>query len=256
MALFTLCSASGAPGVTTTALALTRAWASAVSRQAALLIDADPVGSALIPGFVEAGIPTGGGILGVAAERANTADDVLRHSVALDESATSLILTGVSEPGQARPLAAVWTTLVEVAHELDRSGLDVIVDSGRLGHRWEPQALIDAADAVVLAIRGTLPEVAAARAALAQLQSRRPTGTPTRVLVVGRPSPYSAGDVARALDVEALPELPEDAWAARALSLLSPATTRLRRSALLRAATETAAALMRTATPARQGALS
>lgn len=256
MALFTLCSASGAPGVSTTALALTRTWASAVPRRGALLVDADPVGSSLLAGFVEAGIPTGGGILGVAAERAGTADDVLRHAVALDEVASSLILTGVSEPGQARPLSGAWSTLAEVARELDRSGLDVIVDAGRLGHRWEPQALIDAADAVVLVTRGTLPAVAAARAALAQLHSRRPAGTPTRVLVVGRPSPYSAGDVARALDVEALPGLPEDAWPARALSLLSPATTRLRRSALLRAATETAAALMRTATPARQGALS
>jgi hypothetical protein len=251
MALFTLCSASGAPGVTTTALALARTWSSAVPRRGALLIDADPVGSSLIPGFVEAGIPTGGGILGVAAERAGTPDDVLRQAVALDEAASCLILTGVSEPGQARPLGAVWTTLVEVAHELERSEFDVIVDVGRLGHRWEPQALVDAADVLVLVTRGTLPAVAAARAALTDLHSRRPAGTPPHV-VVGRPSPYSAGDVARALDVEALPELPEDAWASRALSLVSPTTTRLRRSALLRAATQTAAALAHSATPARQ----
>lgn len=252
MALFTLCSASGAPGVTTTALAITRTWSGAVPHRGALLVDADAVGSSLIPGFVEAGIPTGGGILGVAAERAGTADDVLRHAVALDEAASCLILTGVSEPGQARPLGAVWTTLVEVAHELERSELDLIVDVGRLGHRWEPQALIDAADVLVLVTRGTLPAVAAARAALAQLHSRRPAGTPTRVLVVGRPSPYSAGAVARALDVEALPELPDDAWASRALSLVSPTTARLRRSALLRAATQTAAALAHSATPARE----
>ncbi|WP_199421649.1 hypothetical protein [Actinotalea solisilvae] len=252
MALFTLCSASGAPGVTTTALALTRTWSGAIAHRVALLVDADPVGSALIPAFVEGGIPTGGGILGVAAERAATADDVLRHAVALDESASCLILTGVSESGQARPLGGVWSTLVEVAHELERSGLDVIVDAGRLGHRWEPQPLIDAADVAVLVSRPTLPAVAAARTALAELRSRRLAGAATGVLVVGRPAPYSAGEVARALDAEALPELPEDVWASRALSLLGPVTPRLRRSALVRAVTQTAAALARTAAPARQ----
>lgn len=69
MSLVTLCSASGAPGVTTAALALLWTWPQAVPGRRALLIDADPACSGLLPGFLEAGIPAGGGVLGLAAER-------------------------------------------------------------------------------------------------------------------------------------------------------------------------------------------
>ena len=74
MAVFTLCSASGAPGVTTSAFALARVWHLATAGRSALLVDAAPVGSALIPAFAGAGIPSGGGILAVAAVRVGQAD--------------------------------------------------------------------------------------------------------------------------------------------------------------------------------------
>lgn len=243
MAVFTLCSASGAPGVTTSAFALARVWHLATAGRCALLVDADPVGSALIPAFAGAGIPSGGGILAVAAERAASADDVLRRSVALDDEARCLVLTGVTDPAQARPLTTVWTTLVEAAHELDALGIDVLVDAGRLGHRWEPQPLIDAADVAVLVTRSSLSSASLARPALAELARRRPASTPVRVLVVGRPSPYSPQEIARALNADALPELPDDAPAARALLLAEAPSGRLGRSGLLRAARQTAAAL-------------
>jgi hypothetical protein len=251
MAVFTLCSASGAPGVTTSAFALARVWHLATAGRCALLVDADPVGSALIPAFAGAGIPSGGGILAVAAERASSADDVLRRSVALDDEATLLVLTGVTEPAQARPLGAVWTTLVEAAHELDGLGIDVLVDAGRLGHRWEPQPLIEAADVAVLVTRTTLSSVALARPGLAELARRRPAGTPVRLLVVGRPTPYSPQEVAHALNAHVLPELPDDAPGARSLLLAEAPSGRLGRSGLLRAARQTAAALADAITTSR-----
>ncbi|GEN78980.1 hypothetical protein [Actinotalea fermentans] len=252
MAVLTLCSASGAPGVTTSAFALARVWHLATGRSA-LLVDADPVGSALIPAFAGAGIPTGGGVLAVAAERASSADDILRRSVALDDDAACLVLTGVTEPAQARPLGAVWTTLVEAAHEFDGLGIDVLVDAGRLGHGWEPQPLIDAADIAVLVTRTSLSSVALARPGLAELARRRPAGAPVRLLVVGRPAPYSSREVARALDGDALPEIPDDAAGAHALLLAEPPSGRLGRSGLLRAARQTAAGLAGAATTTRAG---
>ena len=252
MAVFTLCSASGAPGVTTSAFALAHVWHLATGRSA-LLVDADPVGSALIPAFAGAGIPSGGGILAVAAERAASADEVLRRSVALDDEATCLVLTGVTEPAQARPLGAVWTTLVEATHELDGLGIDVLADAGRLGHRWEPQPLIEAADVAVLVTRTSLSSVALARPGLAELARRRPASTPVRLLVVGPPIPYSPREVARALNADVLPELPDDAPGARALLLGEAPSGRLGRSGLLRAARQTAAGLAGAATTTRAG---
>ena len=255
MAVLTLCSASGAPGVTTSAFALARVWHLATGRSA-LLVDADPVGSALIPAFAGAGIPTGGGVLAVAAERASSADDILRRSVALNDDAACLVLTGVTEPAQARPLGAVWTTLIEAAHEFDGLGIDVLVDAGRLGHRWEPQPLIDAADVAVLVTRTSLSSAALARPGLAELARRRPGGTPVRILVVGRPSPYSPQEIAHALNADALPELPDDAPGARALLLGEAPSGRLGRSGLLRAARQTAAALADTTATSRAGEVS
>jgi len=244
VSLLVLCSASGAPGVTTAGLALMWVWAQAVPERRALLVDADPAGSGLLPGFLEASIPAGGGVLGLAAERGLTPDAVLRHAVSLDPGETRLVLTGVSEPVQARPLTPTWAGLVEVARDVDAGGLDVLADAGRIGHRWEPAPRIEAADCVVVVTRGSLAGVTAARSALRSLRETRRPGAHTTVLVIGGPGPYSATEIAAALDVEPLPALPLDPRAARALSHGGSAEWRLARSSLLRAAADVATALV------------
>jgi hypothetical protein len=243
MSLVVLCSASGAPGVTTAGLALMWVWPQAVPGRRCLLVDADPAGSGLLSGFLEAGIPAGGGVLGLAAERGLSPDAVVRHAVSLDPGETRLVLTGVVEPVQARPLASTWTGLVELARDVGAAGLDVLVDAGRIGHRWEPTPLIEAADVVVVVSRSTLAGVTAARSALRSLRDTRGPGTHTTVLVVGRPEPYSAAEVATALDIEPLPALPLDPQAARTLARGGNSEWRLTRSQLLRAATDVATAL-------------
>ena len=244
MSLIALCSASGAPGVTTAALALLWAWPQAVPGRRALLVDADPAGSSLLPGFLKAGIPAGGGVLGVAAERGASPDAVLRHAVSLDPGETRLVLTGVAEPAQARPLSSTWTGLVEVARDVGASGLDVLVDAGRIGHRWEPAQLIEAAEVAVVVTRSSLAGVTAARSAMRSLRETRGPGAHTTVLVVGPSVPYSAAEVAAALDVEPLPPLPLDPWAAQALVGGGSTGWRFARSPLLRAAGDVAALLV------------
>ena len=243
MSLVVLVSASGAPGATTAGLALLWAWPQAVPGRRALLVDADPTGSSLLPGFLEAGIPAGGGVLGVAAERGVSPDVVLHHAVSLDPGETRLVLTGVAEPAQARPLASTWTALVEVARDVSSSGLDVLVDAGRLGHRWEPTPLIEAADVAVIVTRSSLADVTAARSALHSVRESRSPGAHATVLLVGPAEPYSITEVAAALDVEPLPPLPLDPWAARSLAGGGSTRWRFARSRLLRAAGDTAASL-------------
>ncbi len=244
MSLVALCSASGAPGVTTAALALLSAWPQAAPGGRALLIDADPAGSGLLSGFLEAGIPAGGGVLGLAAERGTSGDAVLRHAVSLDPGETRLVLTGVAEPAQARPLSSTWTGLVEVARDIGANGLDVVVDAGRLGHRWEPTQLIDAADVAVVVTRSSLAGVTAARAALRSLREGRGPGAHVTVLVVGPSDPYSVAEVATALEVDPLPALPLDDWAAQALAGGGSPAWRFIRAPLVRAAHDVAASLV------------
>lgn len=243
MSLTVLCSPSAAPGVTTTSLALLWIWPQAFPGRRALLLDADPAGSSLLPHFLAAGISAGGGVLGLAAERGASADAVLHNAVSLDADEERLVLTGVAEPAQARPLASTWTALAEVARDVAAGGLDVLVDAGRIGHRWEPSPLIEAADVVVVVTRGTLAAVAAARSALRTLRESRGPGTKNTALVVGRPEPYSATDVAVALEVDPLPPLPLDPSTADALARGGGAGWRFTRSPLLRAAGDVAASL-------------
>jgi hypothetical protein len=243
MSLVLLCSASGAPGVTTAGLALTWTWSQGLPGRRALLVDADPTGSRLQPGFLEAGIPAGGGILGAAAERGISLDVMLHHAVSLDQGETRLVLTGVAESAQARPLASTWAGLVDVARDAGAVGLDVLVDAGRLGHRWEPTPLLEAADVAVVVTRSSLAAVAVARSALNTLRAARSPGARTTVLIVGPPDPYSPAEVAKALSVEPLPSLALDTWAAQSLAAGGNAGWRFTRSPLLRSAGDVVTAL-------------
>jgi hypothetical protein len=243
VSLLVFCSASGAPGVTTAGLALTWMWPQVTPGRRALLIDADPTGSRLQPGFLEAGIPAGGGVLAAAAERGISLDGLLRHAVSLDPGETRLILAGVAEPAQARPLASTWSAMVEVARDAAANGLDVLVDAGRLGHRWEPAPLIEAADVAVVVLRSSLASVAVARSAVKVLRASRGAGARTTILVVGPPDPYSPTEVATAFGVEPIPSLPLDTWAAQSLSAGGSSGWRFARSPLLRAAGDVATTL-------------
>lgn len=128
-------------------------------------------------------------------------------------------------------------------------GVDVVVDAGRLGHRWEPSALIQAADVVVVAARSCLAGITAARSALRTVRESRTPGAHAAALVVGPPDPYPAAEVAAALAVDALPPLPRDPWAARALAGGGSTGWRFARSPLLRAAADLAASLARQVAP-------
>ena len=133
---------------------------------------------------------------------------------------------------------------VEVARDVAASGLDVLVDAGRIGHRWEPAQLIEAAEVAVVVTRSSLADVTAARSALHSVRESRSPGAHATVLLVGPAEPYSITEVATALDVEPLPPLPLDPWAAQALVGGGSTGWRFARSPLLRAAGDVAALLV------------
>ena len=237
MSIIALCSATGAPGATTTALALGWAWPVAHPDRRALVVDADVAGSGILPGYLQAGIPAGGGVLALAAERsAIDPHAVLEHAVALDVSAARMVLTGVTDPAQARALGSVWSGLVRAARDLGQGGVDMIVDVGRLGHQHQPTVLLEQADLVVVVLRSSLPSVTGAASALRSLREMRGPGPRTTAVLVGEGQPYMAREIDRALDLDRLVRLADDQWAATILSIGGATGWRFERSVLLRSA--------------------
>jgi len=244
VSLIALCSATGAPGVTTTALALGWVWPLVHPDRRVLVVDADVAGSGPLPGLLHADVPAGNGVLALAAERTGlTPDSLIEQVLALDPSGQRLLLTGITDPTQARTLGSVWTGLVDVAPELAGAGIDVVVDLGRLGHRYEPTVLVEQADVAAVVLRSTLPSVTGATSALRSLRETRGPASMTTAVLIGEGDPYTSREIARELHVDPLPTVAMDAWAAQVLSTGGATGWRFDRSPLLRGARGLAASL-------------
>lgn len=218
MALIVLVSASGSPGVSTTALGLTLNWDRPV-----LLVDADPTGSSSVFAGLFRGCqePTGGLInLALAQREGELAGALPREIGLLDPGAraeqSAWFLPGIRTHEQAPSLLPLWEPLAEQLRALDRNGQDVIVDAGRLGLVGGPQPLLAAADLTLLVTGSSLPALAGATswaktlrgqfAALGGLsrlgvllvdEERRWPAIPTGARV----RPYSARHIAKALQI-------------------------------------------------------
>jgi hypothetical protein len=198
-----------------------------------------------------------GVVLAVAAQRHVVTPQVLvEHAVALDPDARRLVLPGVTSPAQARALAPVWRSLCEVAVGLDVAAIDVVVDAGRLGHRYEPTPLLESAAVLAVVLGSSLASVSAAAQALATLRATRQPGAATTAVLVGEGDPYSAREIARELGLDRVPVIATDRWAARALAGAVTGGWRMERSPLLRSARDLAQHLTGAAAPVQVGASS
>ncbi|NMR19227.1 hypothetical protein [Cellulomonas fimi] len=237
MSVLVFCSATGAPGVTATALVVAWALPLAHPGRRSLVVDADVAGSGILPGFLRAGVGADGGILALASDRtAVSGETLLEHAVALDEAGARWVLTGITDPAQGRTVRDLATSLAEGARALHEAGVDVVVDVGRLGHRYEPTALLERADVVAVVFRSTLPSITGARAALGSLHTLRGPAAATLGVVVGAARPYGAGEIARELHLPGVLTLPEDPWAAGILTAGGGTGRRFENSALVRGA--------------------
>lgn len=159
MALIVLTSANGSPGVTTTALALAMAWA-----RPTLLIEADPTGaSAIGSGYFAGHFQPDATIVDLAlANRQGTLEESLPTLVTTIPGTRVDFLPGPLRHSQAASLDYLWEPLSATLRALERNGMDVIVDAGRLGLTGSPMKLMAAADLTLLLTRNTLPALVAA----------------------------------------------------------------------------------------------
>lgn len=208
MAVICLTSASGSPGVTTTAVGLAFCWPRPV-----LLIEADPTGgSGILAGFMKGTTPYDAGLVELALSPLSTAD-ALRDVVRPLSPNVSLV-AGTRTHAQAAALRDVWEPLGSALRDLEASGQDVIVDAGRLGLTGSPQQLLDSADATLLVTRANLPAISAARS---WAETARAPGTAWRhpgLLLIGEGQPYRDTEVSKVLGMPVVADLPDDPAAA------------------------------------------
>lgn len=228
MTTVALGSVKGAPGVTTTVLAMAAIWP---PHRRLVVAELDPDGGVLAarrnltfdPGLVSA----------VAALRG--ARGVGDHLQPLGEGVRALVAPSTTEQVRAAVTAAGDALLPA----LTDVGDDVLVDAGRLGTTSPTLAIASAADVLLLLARPRVEDIVLVRDRVQVLQ--RSGAEPQLVLVDD--GPYRSDEVAGAVGAPVLTRLPVDLRTADALNGRTP-RHRVARSRLLRSASALVSGLL------------
>ncbi|MFI6844033.1 hypothetical protein OG535_31960 [Kitasatospora sp. NBC_00085] len=224
MAVIAVVGGPGAPGATTTALALLLAWPLQPGRRI-LLVECDPDGGAVLAGALEGRVEAVYGLrnLAVADRRGLLAQALWEQLIDLspEGNAERLLLPGLTDPTQAPGLAYTWEPLMEVLHGLEQQGYDVILDLGRSGATGTSAVLARRADVVAVTVRSTLRGLSAVRPRLSALTedlATAGTGADALGLLLVAEGPYSGAEVSREFGLPVLGLLPHAVRTARVLS--------------------------------------
>lgn len=218
MAIITLCSASGSPGVTTTALGLALSWTRPV-----ILVEADPTGgSGLLAGYLRGTTTPPDSLIDLAlAHREGTLEAAVPQVMMPLPGTSVMLIPGTRSHEQARSLVALWQPLTEVLRGLERTGQDVIVDAGRLGLMGFPEPLMFGSDLTLLLTRSDLVSLSGAHSWAASLREDFAgvgVASSLGVAMVGQGDPYGPREVARVLEVPVVATLAWEPGIAEVLS--------------------------------------
>ncbi|HSJ44803.1 MAG TPA: hypothetical protein VK923_09000 [Euzebyales bacterium] len=219
MTAIALGSVKGAPGVTTTMLAMAAVWPTA---RRLLVAELDPDGGVLA---ARRGLGFEPGLVTAVAALLRGAGAVDDHTQALSDSVALLVAPSTGEQVRASVDAggdALWAALTT-------DGDDLLIDCGRLRASSATSTLAHNADALLLLLRPRLEDVALARDRVRSL--RRSHLEPRLVLVDD--GPYRTDEVVDAVGAPVLARLPMDLRTADALNGVTT-QQRLARSRLLR----------------------
>lgn len=228
----TLLSASGAPGVSTTALGVTLNAPIAHT----LLVEADTAGySPTLAGYWQAGVPHSHSLINLveAHREGRLAQDLPRQVMRLDNNSdgtTSSVLPGLMNAAQGEAMRKTWDP---VGHQLasmtrDNQHLGIIVDGGRLAPSSGSFNLIRHSDVIAIMTRPTLTAAVAVQSALVPLrktlQASRSNASIGLVLVGGAPTfgGYDARDFSHAVGLDVITEIPDAPRHAAAFSFNTP----------------------------------
>jgi hypothetical protein len=238
MALIVLTSSRGAPGVTTTALALALLWP-----RPTVMVEADVSGSSSVAaGYLRGTIGPQHGLINLAvAHRAGTLtpESIREQAVALTDDGPRLLVPALANADQVGSMTeGFWERLGAMLTALGRVGTDVIVDAGRAGASNGPEPLFRCADMVLLVARTSLDAVVSARARVGQLRGSLADSIPgvdaLCLLLVGDGRPHRAGDVSKAVGLPVIATISFDEANAQVLSHGAPRSRRFDTSPLVR----------------------
>ncbi|MEV5089847.1 hypothetical protein AB0N18_18355 [Streptomyces griseoincarnatus] len=256
MAVIALAGCSGAPGVTTSVLALLLSWPLEPGRRM-ILAECDPDGGAVLHGLLQGTLGDRYGLrnLSVAARKGEFGEAFWRQLIDLssedgkgESPRDRLLLPGITDPGQAASLSSVWRGLATMFRGIDVDhGHDVLVDLGRRGATGPSGVLAEQADLVLVVVRNTLRCLQAAQGRVGELEER--VGN-VGLLVVDE-GPYPAGEVQRVLQVPVVAALPFAPKEARVLSDGADQPRHFTKSALMKAARTTSTLLVQRAAARR-----
>lgn len=209
MTLIALTSAKGAPGVTTTALALALEWP-----RPCLLLEADPAGSSsILAGWLRGEQRHERGLIDLVDHHrhGDLAGGLHRASFDLIGS-SARCLPGLTSPAQIGPVSQLWPHIAHALRGLEGTGVDVLVDAGRAGTVGFAAPILDAADLNLLVSRADLPAIAAARGR-AQLLKEQLAGAAAEadslgLVLIGPGRPYVAREISPRVGVPTIGEIP------------------------------------------------
>ncbi|WP_435200897.1 MinD/ParA family ATP-binding protein [Janibacter sp. GS2] len=214
MAVVSLFSASGAPGVTVTSLGLALAW-----QRHVMLVDADASGSSsVLAGYLQGQTVHDRGLLDLAVANrvGNLGSAIATVSMPLPGSSVQFV-PGIRSFQQAASVAPLWEPLSGVLRGMEQRGVDVVVDAGRIGLENAALPIVRSADLSLLVVRSDLPAVAGARAWAHSLHEQlTAVGSAHQlgVLLVGPGRPYSSREIRSVLGLPVVAEIPWDPQAA------------------------------------------
>ncbi len=204
MAVIALTSASGSPGVTTTAVGLALLWP-----RPALLVEADPTGgSGILAGYFRGLREYDAGLIELALSPVDVREALPTVVRAIDGSNASFV-AGTRSHSQAAGLRDLWAPLGDALADLDEHGQDVIVDAGRLGLAGSPEPIMASADVTVLLTRTSLPALAAARSWSDRIRRDDMWNGPA-VVLVGEGQPYRSHEVSKVLGMPVISDVVDD----------------------------------------------
>ncbi|MFI2740724.1 hypothetical protein [Streptomyces sp. NPDC018711] len=251
MAVIALAGLPGAPGATSTALALLRTWPLEEGRRL-VLAECDPDGGAVLAGALQGQIQADRGLRNLALS-SRTQDLVTAfwpQLIALenDEKRSErnrLLLPGLTSPDQAPGLSPVWGQLADLFAGIERHGHDVLVDLGRSGAFGQSGVLALRADTVLLVLRGTVRGIHAAatrvQALRTLLDGESGRGAGGLGLLLIRQGPYGPREVEAELGMQVVASLPYRPEEASVLSDGAPEGSRFMTSKLMSAARDATA---------------
>ena len=212
MALIVLGSLKGSPGVTTTAVGMWHQWGGE-----ALLVEADVSGSSILAGYFGGQVPAERGLYQLAQDYDPTGRRPLEISAqTMSVEPGRYLLPGVTWAPQSASVAPMWPDLAEVLSSTGRSGMDVLVDAGRILLPHDTRsALLAVADLVVVCTGSSLPDLYSLGELSDRLATVRGAGPGNAgLLVIGERRPYSLGDLSAHAGLPVVATVPHDPAAA------------------------------------------